>query len=208
MHLPLIARMLGISLSLTTLADITHESPEAPKLLEFVHDYAVAAGLADLKTKRLASGAAEVRVWTGFGVISPEHSVILTIVPGKPVQGRALNRFHYDPDDSEYMRGLLSECASKPQYRLDIATCDAKLTRPVDWRALYEQLEHLGIAVLPDESSLPPTKHRIHDGASVVVEIATSRGYRVYEYSNPMFRSEPEAKAALEIMRAVNNVFN
>jgi hypothetical protein len=177
-------------------------------LLEFARDYAAAAGLKELKTATRQSHVSEIRIWTGFGLISPHHAVILKVIPGQPVKGRALNRFRYDPDDSEYMRELLSECANAPQYWQDMVTCDAKLANPVDWQALYERVELLGIASLPDESSLPPTEHRVHDGAAVVVEIATPSGYRAYEYSNPMFRSEPEAKAALEIMRAVNDVFN
>lgn len=179
-----------------------------PVLLEFVRDYAATAGLRELKTATLQSGASEIRIWTGFGVIAPHHAVILTMAAGQPAQGRALNRFRHDPDDGEYMRELLSECASAPQYRQDMVTCDAKLARPVDWPALYKQVERLGITALPDESSLPPTEYQVHDGAAIVVEIAAPGGYRAYSYSNPMFRSEPEAEAALEIMRTVNNVFN
>lgn len=190
---------------------------EEPVLLEFVRDYAATAGLRELKTAKLKPGASEIRIWTGFGVIAPDHAVIIiapdhaviiSVVPGQPVEGRALNRFSYDPDDSEDMRELLSECTSAPQYREDMVICDAKLARPVDWEALYKRIDRLGITVLPDESSLPPTKHRVHDGAAILVEIAAPHGYRAYSYSNPMFRSEPEAQAALGIMCAVNNVFN
>ena len=108
---------------------------EEPVLLEFVRDYAATAGLSELKTAKLKPGASEIRIWTGFGVISPDHALVISVVPGQPVKGRALNRFSYDPDDSEDMRELLSECASAPQYREDMVICDAKLARPVDWEA-------------------------------------------------------------------------
>ncbi len=132
--------------------------------------------------------------------------MILTISPDKAVQGRAFNRFRHDPDDNESER-VMKECKSGLQRLRDVAICDAKLTRKVNWAAVYKNVERLGITTLPDESALPQPEYAVLDGASIVVEIATSEGYRAYSYSNPIFRNEPEAKAAAEIMRIVGEVF-
>ncbi|MCR6624976.1 MAG: hypothetical protein NVV67_01550 [Pseudoxanthomonas sp.] len=191
----------------TTILAGPQEGGSESVLVEFAQEYAAVAGLSDLRTATVPAGTREIRIWTGFGLITPHHSIAITVRPAQPVEGRALNRFRYDPDDVEYMRELLDECASDPRYQQDIVICDAKLPRPVDWQSLYRKIEQLGIATLPDESLLPPANHRIHDGAAVLVEIATADGYRAYDYSNPMFRSEPEAQAALEIMRTVNGIF-
>lgn len=200
------AGAVAVSVLPTTLAE-PRDGVSESVLLESAQEYAAVAGLSDLRTATIPVGTREIRIWTGFGLITPHHSIAITVRPAQPVEGRALNRFQYDPDDAEYMRELLDECASDPRHQQDIVICDAKLPRPVDWQSLYRKIERLGIATLPDESLLPPTNHRIHDGAAVLVEIATADGYRAYDYSNPMFRSEPEAQAALEIMRTVNGIF-
>ena len=203
----LTAWILGISLSPMVAAATTPGSLDEPVLLQFVRDYANTAGLSDLAHVRPPPGTTEIRIWTGFGVIAPESSIVLTMAPGHSVRGRALYRFRYDENDAESMRALSDGCASDPRRQHDVAICDARLARSTDWAAIWAALEQLGIATLPDESVLPPTRHRVKDGASIVIEIATSEGYRAYAYSNPALRSEPEARAAVDIMRTVNDVF-
>ncbi|KRA40061.1 hypothetical protein [Pseudoxanthomonas sp. Root630] len=207
MHRLLTTWMLGIPLALLATTTAAQALPEEPALLHFVRDYATAAGLPDLRRVRPAPGATEIRVWTGFGVIAPDHSIVLKVSSGQPVEGRALNRFRYDAEDADFMRTLLNECHADPWRLHDRGICDARLARPADWAAVLRELERLGIATLPDESVLPAANHRVKDGASLVVEVATSEGYRAYAYSNPAFRNEPEARAAADIMRTANEVF-
>lgn len=86
-------------------------------------------------------------------------------------------------------------------------TCFAEFERRPNWKRLHAKLERLGLYRLPDESELPPLGFNVNDGIAMVVELRDGASYRAYAYSNPIFRSEPEAQSAYEIMKAVVSVY-
>lgn len=184
------------------------QSAEDPYLLQFVHDVAKTAGLQPLRTAILPTGASEIRIWTGFGVASPEHLVVLRQQPGGDRTGSALS-YQAVPkagEDTTYHRRWLMTCASSSEQE-GIAICEPRSVREIDWTAIGEAMEQLGIRSLPDESRLPKRDDRIKDGTSILIEIKEADTYRAYHYSNPGLRSDPHARAAAEIMQVAHQVF-
>lgn len=180
---------------------------EQPYLLQFVDDVADAAGLQSLPEVPMLPGASEVRIWTGFGVASPEHLVILKIHADGTRTGRALSyvRIPEDDDDTTFQRWR-KECVST-STRKGIVICDPRAAHQMDWSIVVEEAHRLGVASLRDESQLPGTRSRIKDGMSMVVEVREADAYRAYAYANPHLRSEPQAQAAADIMRLVGRAF-
>lgn len=174
-----------------------------PFLLRFTREPAAVAGLSRLEDAKLAPGATEIRVWTGFGLKIDQQVLILSTSPGGSVKGNAL--IHFEDDDGDYVAALLRQCAA-PRRGMGLVVCDAPLSQPGDWDVIHARLQQLGIETLPDESAMP-TESLVADGTSMVVEVANAEGYRAYAWSNPDQRSEPQARVAAEIMHVVDSVF-
>jgi len=180
---------------------------EHPYLLQFVHDVADVAGLQPLPEVHVPPGASEVRIWTGFGVVSPEHLLILKIRADGTRSGRALSYERVSGGGGNpIIPQQQDECVST-SVRQGIVICDPRAVRQVDWDAVIDATRRLGVASLPDESQLPATRSRIKDGVSMLVEVKEAGQYRAYAYSNPNRRGEPQAQAAAEIIRVVHRVF-
>lgn len=206
-------RMMVILSLLAATLGVAHASrptrpAEDPYLLRFVRDVAAMAGLQPLRTAALPPGASEIRIWTGFGVASPEYLVVLKQQPDGNRTGSALSYLTapQKDEDATFHRQWRTACAST-SGRNDIVICEPRSAREIDWSAIAGAMDRLGIRSLPDESQLPKREDRIKDGTSILVEIKEAGAYRAYQYSNPGRRSEPEARAAAEIMQMVDSVF-
>jgi hypothetical protein len=64
--------------------------------------------------------------------------------------------------------------------------------------AHWNELQSLGILVLPDSSTLKG-EAIVKDGVSYVFEISDGRKYRAYHYGNPKYQNWPEAKSVVDI---------
>lgn len=189
-----------------------NEEVRLPFLLQFTDDVATTAGIGVLKDTPLPEGHREIRVWLGFGIIVPEQMLRLQVTGSNRVSGQVL--VHY-PSDLSYMendeatafrKDVLSTCKNiRKGTEHDV--CTSTFAQQPDWLRAYRKLLMLGIDKLPDESRLPTPDFVVTDGVAMVVEIRDGASYRAYEYSNPAFRKEPEAKAAVKIMHEVSDVF-
>lgn len=151
-----------------------------------------------------------MRIWVGFGVMRVEDMLRLQIDENDVVNGSLLVHFRVSnmaPEDAEEIRSEILKGCRDWKQGVEKETCFAEFERPPNWKRLHAKLERLGIYRLPDESELPRLDFTINDGIAMVVELRDGDAYRAYAYSNPIFRSEPEAKAAYEIMKALSSVY-
>lgn len=181
---------------------------EAPFLLRFTSGPAQASGLGLLKDRDLVTGEREVRVWIGFGLMLPEHMLRFRVSSSGDISGES---FVYYPEDLSYLdprdasafrRKVKSRCTNF-KTGAEVVICTATYKKAPDWHAIYKQLVGLGLLELPDQSTLPRPS-TVLDGVAMVVEIKSGASYRAYEYSNPRFRTEPEAMNASQIMDVVS----
>ena len=185
---------------------------ERPFLLQFTSDTALTAGIGLLNNSPIPDNTTEVRIWIGFGVVVPEEMLRLRTDAQGATLGEVLVHF---PSDLTYMkareaaafrRDVMRRC-NRLRKGKETDVCTATFKHAPDWSALYKELVKLGITTLPDESELPKSDRLVFDGVAIVVEVRQGSVYRAYEYSNPVFRSEPEAKAAAQIISTVSDVF-
>ncbi len=183
----------------------------SPFLLQFTHAASAAAGIGRLQDTPLPDGRREIRVWMGFGVLRVGSMLRLQVRSSGGVRGSVLVHYENDlsdlePEDAaDFRRGVRLRCRNFKEGT-ESNTCEATYLRTPNWRSVYKKLTGLGIATLPDESSLPPPELEVTDGSAMVVEIRDDAHYRAYEYSNPWARKGPEAAAAEAIMQAVATV--
>ena len=189
------------------------ETKEQPFLLQFTHEVATTAGIGLLSDLVIPDNATEIRVWIGFGTVIPEEVLRLGINADGVVSGDVLIHFPSDltsmgsQDASEFLKSIMRNCRDSRKGEQS-EVCTATYRHEPDWEALYEDLLGLGIATLPDESELPKPEFMVMDGISMVVEVRNGPKYRAYQYSNPAFRDEPEARAATKIMRTIGAVIS
>lgn len=205
-------KLLAIVLLLVQpIAFAAEETDNSPFLLQFTHAASAAAGIGKLQDTPLPEGRREIRVWMGFGVLRVDRMLRLQLAPSGAVKGSVL--VHYkndlsdlDPEDAaDFRRSVRLGCRNF-KVGTESNSCEATYRRSPIWRSVYRKLSRLGIATLPDESSLPPPELEVTDGSAMVVEIRDGAHYRAYEYSNPWARKGPEAAAAEAIMQAVATV--
>ncbi len=182
-----------------------------PFLLQFTNDVAAAANLGQLSRAPLANGL-EIRVWVGFGVVTPEHMLRLRVDGAGRISGQL---WVYFPSDLTYIEDIHERHRVRREWTHDCSNlkhgkkhdvCIALFKKVPDWASTYHTLTSLGIATLPDESDLPKQKSTVLDGVAMVVEIRSEHEYRAYAYSNPIFREGPEAKAAVSILDTVGEI--
>ena len=188
------------------------ETPtEPPFLLQFTHRATEAARIGELSKANLKADEREVRIWFGFGIMRIDRMLRLRISSSGTVHGEVLVHYSNDLSDmtqsdaSEFHQDVRSSCTNFREGS-EANVCTALYRREPNWRSIYKKLVALGIFDLPDESTLPKPEYEINDGAAIVVEVRHGSNYRAYEYSNPVFRNQPEAVAASKIMEVVANV--
>jgi len=179
-----------------------------PPLLRYTDEIANTAEIGLLRNSEFPNNRTEIRVWIGFGVITPDEMLRLQLQANGELSGEVLVYF---PSDLTYMNkrsakrfrdGIMRSC-TRLRKGTKVDVCTATFKKTPNWNALYEQLNRLGITTLPDESELPRPDVVVFDGISMVVEVREGSSYRAYQYSNPHFRREPESNAAQQIIRAI-----
>lgn len=197
---------------------VSAEDPERSFLLSTTDDVANVAGIGILADTPIPKGATEVRIWTGFGIVTPEHLLRFQISSDGQVRGQLLVHFHInkmadvagnhernESVDQSLSYEVMRTCENLRRSE-GLAVCTATFAEAPNWKATYKKLQRLGIETLPDESELPEPDVPVFDGSSVVVEVRHGAQYRHYDYSNPAFRQEPEAQAAAKIMATVGRL--
>ncbi len=183
---------------------------QASFLVESTDDKAKAAKLIPLRMKSLNSESKEIRVWIGFGTISPEELLIISIDNNNLVSGKKILTYRLvEPIDKneenfkfEFLESIHSYC--KVIHRSNnFEACSYKKNEYFDWSKIYKKLLSLDIWSLPNESMLPESKILVLDGLSIVVELLDGKIYRNYSYGNPAFRKEVEAQKASNIMKFI-----
>jgi hypothetical protein len=208
MKLPCIASVLA--LSLFTTPPLLGRDGDSPRLPTVASDVARTAGIGQLESTLLPDGASELRVWVGFGVVSPEHLLRLVVRRDGVITGESIVYFPTDISymedyEAEFRRELLAGCTNLRQGK-KVSVCTSTFTDSPDWQTLYGDLVDLGILSLPDESELPDPEFQVMDGIAMVVEVRNGSDYRAYRYSNPSFRNEPQAQRASQIIHTVVNL--
>lgn len=192
---------------------IAGDQEDAPFLLQFTHDASDAAGIGELAETSLPVGQQEVRIWFGFGIFRVSHMLRLQVKPSGDVLGELLVHYRNDLSDmdskdaKEFRRGILDGCKDFREGKVE-DVCTATFDHGPNWRSIYRELLKNGLLELPDESTLPEPAIEVSDGFAIVVELRDGPRYRAYEYSNPMFRSEPQAVSASKVMRIVGGIIS
>ncbi|MGI8542477.1 MAG: hypothetical protein ACR2MD_03260 [Aridibacter sp.] len=76
------------------------------------------------------------------------------------------------------------------------------------WKELWKKLTEAEILTLPDSSELKDYNgDKITDGFGYIVEINKDKIYRIYEYSNPNWAENPEAKQMVKISKIIAEEF-
>ncbi len=204
---PIVVSLLLIGCSTNVSLRPLSINDETDSFVEYTDKKARAVNLIPLREKPLKTGYKEIRVWVGFGVVSPEDLLILNIDDVGKVSGRKVLIYERDPSDweddpeeLEYLLGsIYSRCTIIGKYK-HTESCSLKHNEIFDWSKIYEKLKALDVWHLPDESKLPKTEIIVHDGFAMVVELSDGKSYRAYYYGNPAFRDGKEARKASEIM--------
>ena len=183
-----------------------------PSLLSSTADVALTSGLGELRKSDLSLEEREVRIWTGFGSIVPEHMVRMLVNQRGEVSGFVFVHYPHDLSflgDNETEKAFRNEvhCSEDSVQRgNEVHVCTSTLQESLDWEKEYRALVGLGLWDLPDESELPPPETEVLDGAAVLVEVRVGGNYRAYQYINPGFRKGKEAGAAVKIMQRVYSI--
>lgn len=87
---------------------------------------------------------------------------------------------------------------------------ESKYLKPKSgWKELWKKLTEVEILILPDSSELKNYKgDKITDGFGYIVEINKDNVYRIYEYSNPNWAENPEAKQMVKISKIIAEEFS
>ena len=196
-----------------SVAQISAKDIEEPFLLHFTNDAAQTAGIGLLKDSVLPEHSSEMRIWIGFGLVGPNQMLRLRVNPDGIVSGEILVHFRSDlsymspTDVAEFRQDVMRNCTNLRKGK-ESDVCTATFKRPPNWKSVLEKLVGLGVRTLPDESQLPKPELDMLDGIAMVVEVRDGSNYRAYKYSNPSFRSQPEAVAASKIMDIAIAVFH
>lgn len=184
---------------------------QKPFLLQFTEEVAETATLGQLSHTPVTDGS-EIRIWVGFGIVTPEHMLRLRVDRSGKVSGQL---WVYFPSDLTYIEDIHERHRIRREWTHDCSNlkhgkehdvCIALFREAPDWTSTHRNLVSLGVTELPDESELPKPKSTVLDGVAMVVEVRDEHEYRGYAYSNPMFREGPEAKAAVSILDAVGEI--
>jgi hypothetical protein len=184
---------------------------EVPYLLGTTDSAAITAGVGLLRESSIRPRTVEIRVWMGFGTTMPDSMLRLDVDEKGVAHGEVLVHYSNDftgwqpADVTAFERSIQKKC-SKVRHGQGTVTCVGEFKKSPDWTLLYQRVNRLGIATLPDESALPKTKDVVRDGSCMVVEVRNDSGYRTYEYCNPGRRKGPEADAAIKIMREIGPI--
>ena len=184
---------------------------ERPFLLQFTDDRARVAQIGILGESPIPEGQREIRIWIGFGILRIERMLRLRVGADGEVTGDVINSFRISDlpaEDAQALRAdILKGCADWKQGT-ETETCISQFRWRQNWSRIHRRLIDLGIDRLPDESELPEPEFHVNDGVAMVVEIRDGARYRAYGYSNPGFRTEPEAIAAQKIMQEVSSTMH
>jgi hypothetical protein len=186
-----------------------------PFLLQFTNSAATAAGIGVLKDAALPEGEKEIRIWIGFGIIEPNAMLRMRVDSSGTVTGDVLLYFSHDygrrildgstaGEALEMWSNVVRGCGEVREGAVDDA-CFVKHRRQIDWRAVHASLLNLGLESLPDQDDLPDDNVEVFDGVAMVVEVRQGAHYRAYHYSNPGFHEQPEAQAAMDIIKAASD---
>ena len=161
----------------------------------------------------IAPGNKEIRVWVGFGIVSPEDLLLLNVDGSGNISGQKVLIYDRNPEDWKdepeeleyFLESIYSHCKviGKSNH---LESCGLKHNEIFDWAKIYQKLEKLHIWTLPDESELPEPELTVNDGFTLVVELNDGKSYRAYHYGNPAFRKGIEARKASEIMSFVRGL--
>lgn len=183
---------------------------DEPGLLRFTDPVANTLGFGPLRESRLSNVGEEIRIWVGFGTISPDAMLRLRIDRDGLTSG-TLHLHARSTDGSAGMKmpdwfgkktaGFCGDLKNTDESR----ACTVRFLRAPRWDSVYRQLASNDVETLPDESQLPGTND-IMDGTCVLVELLSGACYRAYEYCNPAFRDAPEAQKASAILKTVNEL--
>lgn len=185
---------------------------QAGALQSVADKVSAAAGMPNLETSPLPPGVVELRIWTGFGVVAPDHMLRLQRAADGKVSGE---RLRYFPADLSYMgdyaagfRRQARHGCGRLHHDEETEVCVLARQPQPGWHRIYESLLKLGITTLPDDSQLPPPKLQMTDGYAIHVEVREGADYRNYSYSNPGMIDAPEARAMLKISDIVSRLFD
>ncbi len=204
--------LIGMAL-LVCVAHASAKNVEERSLPESAQHAAQTAGIGSLKDSDLPEHSSEIRIWIGFGVAIPNHMLRFRVDSKGVVSGEVLVHFPSDlsymppADIAEFRRDVMRNCTNLRKGK-ESDVCTATFKRPPNWKFVLKKLVSLGIRTLPDDSQLPKPEMDFTDGIAMAAEVRDGSSYRIYWYSNPQFRSEPEAIAATKIMDIVIAVFH
>lgn len=159
------------------------------------------AGLEPLRSKQLAPGTREVRVWlneTLFRLVDEDGSVDGDIFYSWSTRFRESEK----PGETFHELMIYYFAGSCEEFNdvEDRGNCRALFAQPPDWSDALQRAEEARLWELPDSSELPPPSTFTLHGWSITVELHDGNAYRTYHYNNPQHRHEwPEAKYAVEI---------
>lgn len=205
-------------------------APDTAPEFAFAIDPVVAAyGIPPLRGER-GSLAHEVRVWTGFGMVSPHALLRLRKEPyselvvgelvlwwdGPVPQGTFLGTkaqeaysrrqdAHWTAEMRDHVRTRFGckTIAAAPH----VEACRKGFEREPDWATALARLESLGVSTLPTQSALGEFD-AILDGHSVVVEVRDRSVYRTFSYHNPDLMPGPEARRVVAIDDLVDSLLS
>ncbi len=73
------------------------------------------------------------------------------------------------------------------------------------WKEIFQSLERLNIASLPDEEMLQGYRTPM-DGSNVIIEVAKKNGYRIFSYGTPEYNQNfEEVKYLIRGLEILNN---
>ena len=172
--------------------------------------------------------AREMRLWVGFGLVSPQVMLRIADSAGTLVAQRLIWWRGAEPDYTylgtaqereadrrRWQAGVAKirrstdrtfHCTAQPHSR-HVSTCRLPPLSTPAVRAAWQALDSLNAWQLPDPSQLSPPPSVGLDGISLMVEAWTPRGYRTYDYWEPDHSPWPEAKRASALMRLVYDQF-
>lgn len=167
-----------------------------PGYREWVDSISASIGLPPLKSSAaFPDSITEIRIFTGFGLLSPGELVRVSRSGSTTVGMLGLWWGGLPPASLDSQtRAIMSEYVLQVRASVvnsgrcgpirDAAgfeTCGLLRTETLDWDELLRDLEHLGMFELPLQS-----RRRLGtDGESMVVEIRRGSRYRAYSYWSP-----------------------
>ena len=175
-----------------------------PYLLSFTDDVAGTISSGPLRDTPLPPGADEIRVWVGFGILSPESMIRVWRTSAGHADGEVW-LYADRVEEDEYARFADYDCAE--ERRDDgVWACRVDVAPRPDWARVRASLIAADIATLHDESKIPESKLRVHDGVAMVAEVRAGGAWRAWSFSNPHLRDDPYGDAAARVMDVANEL--